>query len=216
MTGGIDRPGALDKAFEFIYKSGTDGDYYEFGVFKGVSLARAIRSDLAWKKKTGRNHIGRFIGFDSFEGLPVFVENDNLKGYEVFRPGQFSDTSPEIVWAELQREGMPIENVSLVPGFYADSLISKQTQDLLEGARAAIAHIDCDLYSSAKQCLDFLSDRLADGAVILFDDWFCYRGRPDHGVNRAFEEWRRESSFWISDYFNYSWAGRAFIINTKE
>jgi len=30
---GIDRPGALDKAFEFIYKSETDGNYFEFGVF---------------------------------------------------------------------------------------------------------------------------------------------------------------------------------------
>jgi O-methyltransferase len=213
---GIDRAGALDKAFEFIYKSETDGDYYEFGVFKGVSLARAIRSDVAWKKKTGRNHVTRFIGFDSFQGLPHFVEEDNLNGYEVFRQGQFADTSTGAVLAELERERVPADNVTLIPGFYSDSLIRQETLDKLEGTRVAIAHIDCDLYSSAKQCLDFLQGRLVDGAIMLFDDWFCYRGRPDHGVHRAFEEWRQEAPYWISDYFQYSWAGRAFIINVKE
>jgi O-methyltransferase len=216
MAGGIDRPGALDKAFEFIYKSETDGDYFEFGVFQGVSLARAVRSDLNWKKKTGCNHVRRFIGFDSFRGLPSFVEGDNLKGYEVFQPGQFSDTSQQKVRAELQREGMPMDNVTLIPGFYSQSLVSQETTARLHGARAAIAHIDCDLYSSAKECLDFLTGRLADGAVMLFDDWFCYRGRPDHGVHLAFDEWCQQSPYWVSDYFNYSWAGRAFIINTKE
>lgn len=216
MAGGIDRPGALDKAFEFIYKSETEGDYFEFGVFQGVSLARAIRADLNWKKKTGRDLVRRFVGFDSFEGLPSFVEGDNLKGYEVFQPGQFSDTSQERVRAELQREGMPTDNLTLIPGFYSDSLVAQENTEHLQGAQVAIAHIDCDLYSSAKECLDFLTGRLADGAVILFDDWFCYRGRPDRGVHQAFDEWRNQAPYWVSDYFNYSWAGRAFIINTKE
>jgi O-methyltransferase len=216
MMAGIDRPGALDKAFEFIYKSETDGDYFEFGVFQGVSLARAIRADLNWKKKTERDHVKRFIGFDSFKGLPSFVEGDNLKGYEVFQPGQFSDTSQEQVRAELQREGMPTDNVTLIPGFYSESLVSQDTSDRLRGSRAAIAHIDCDLYSSAKECLDFLTGRLTDGSMMMFDDWYCYRGRPDRGVHKAFDEWRQHSPYWVSDYFNYSWAGRAFIINTKE
>jgi O-methyltransferase len=213
---GIDRTGALNKAFEFVYKSETDGDYFEFGVFQGVSLARAIRADLSWKKKTGRAHVRRFVGFDSFEGLPSFVEDDNLKGYEVFQPGQFSDTSQERVLAELQREGMPTDSVTLIPGFYSQSLLSQETSARLQGVRVSIAHIDCDLYSSAKECLDFLTDRLADGAVILFDDWFCYRGRPDRGVHKAFDEWCQSAPCRVSDYFNYSWAGRAFIINTKE
>jgi len=178
-------------------------------------MARAIRADQNWKKKTGRDHIRRFIGFDSFEGLPSFVDGDNLKGYEVFQPGQFSDTSQEKVLAELQREGMPIDSVTLIPGFYSQSLLSQETTSLLHGARAAIAHIDYDLYSSAKKCLNFMTGRLSDGAVMLFDDWFCYCGRPDRGVHKAFDEWCQQAPYWVSDYFNYSWAGRAFIINTK-
>jgi hypothetical protein len=216
MAGGIDRPGALDKAFEFIYKSETDGDYFEFGVFQGVSMARAIRSDLAWKKKTGRSHVGRFVGFDSFEGLPSFEQGDHLDGYGVFQPGQFGDTDPQKVRAEIAREGMPVDNVVLIPGFFSASLVADATLRQLSGARVAIAHIDCDLYSSAKECLDFLDGRLADGAVLLFDDWFCYRGRPDRGVHKAFDEWCAGSALHVSDYFTYSWAGRAFIVNSGE
>jgi O-methyltransferase len=216
MAGGIDRPGALDKAFEFVYKSETDGDYYEFGVFKGVSLARALRSDSTWKKMTGRAHVQQFYGFDSFQGLPQFAETDKLEGYQVFTPGQFSETSIEAVREEIQREGMPTDKVSLFPGFFTESLNSQRTLKQLENSRVAIAHIDCDLYSSARDCLDFLDGRLVDGAIVLFDDWFCYRGRPDRGVHMAFEEWKAQKKYHVSDYFNYSWAGRAFIINTLE
>ncbi|MCQ9378578.1 class I SAM-dependent methyltransferase [Methyloversatilis sp. XJ19-49] len=213
MVTGIDRPGALDKAFEFIYKSETSGDYFEFGVFQGVSLARAVRSDLHWRKKTGRAHVSRFFGFDSFRGLPVFSDADQLEGYAVFQPGQFADTDSRTVYALIEGEGVPVDRVCLIPGFFSDSLVAESTTTQLAGSDVAIAHIDCDLYSSAKECLDFLGPRLVDGAVLLFDDWFCYRGRPDRGVHKAFDEWRMHNPHFVSDFFNYSWAGRAFIVN---
>lgn len=216
MAGGIDRPGALDKAFEFIYKSETDGDYYEFGVFQGVSIARALRSDIAWRKKTGRRHVERFFGFDSFEGFPPFSSADALAGYGVFQPGQFADTSPAAVRAQIAREQLPDDAVTLIPGFFSNSLNSDATRTELGRSRVAIAHIDCDLYSSARECLDFLDGRLADGAVLLFDDWHCYRGRPDRGVHKAFVEWQASHAYLVSDYFSYSWAGRAFIVNTPD
>lgn len=216
MAGGIDRPGALDKAFEFIYKSETDGDYYEFGVFQGVSIARALRADIAWRKKTGRHHIKRFFGFDSFEGFPPFSDADALPGYGVFQPGQFVDTSPAAVRAQIAREQLPDEAVTLIPGFFSSSLNADTTLAELGTSRVAIAHIDCDLYSSARECLEFLDGRLVDGAVLLFDDWYCYRGRPDRGVHKAFVEWQADHTYQVSDYFGYSWAGRAFIVNTTD
>jgi hypothetical protein len=217
MAGGIDMPDALDKAFEFIYKPETEGDYSEFGVFQGVSLARSIRADLNCKKETGCHHVRRFVGFDSFEGLPSFVEGDNLNGYRVFQSGQFPDTSQEKVSAELQCEGIPTDNLTLIPGFYSESLLANETTAHLQGVLVAIAHIGCDLHGSPKDCQDFLAGRLADGAVMLFDNWFCYRGRcPDRGVDQAFDEWRQQVPYWIFDYFNYNWAGRVFIMNTKD
>lgn len=216
MVGGIDRPGALDKAFEFIYKSESDGDYYEFGVFQGVSLARAVRADKVWRQKTGRHHVKRFFGFDSFEGFPAFTSEDALEGYGVFQPGQFANTSPDAVRAEIAREQLPVDAVTLIPGFFSQSLKSDTTSALLGASKVAIAHIDCDLYSSAQECLEFLDGRLVDGAVLLFDDWHCYRGRPDRGVHKAFVEWQSSRTYLVTEYFSYSWAGRAFIVNTPE
>lgn len=216
MASGIDRIGALSKAFEFIYKSETDGDYYEFGVFQGMSLGRAIRANTSWKKKTGRNFVHQFFGFDSFEGLPQFTNQDNLDGYGVFQPGQFSDTSDDAVLAKIKQEGLSAANVKLIPGFFSESLSADSTRRILSDSRVAIAHIDCDLYSSATECLAFLDGRLADGAVLLFDDWYCYRGRPDCGVHKAFVEWQSCRPYYVSDYFSYSWAGRAFIVNLKD
>ena len=213
MATGIDRIGALDRAFEFIYKSETIGDYYEFGVFQGVSIARALKSDMRWRKRTGRAYVDKFFGFDSFKGLPQFTAGDNLEGYGVFHPGQFGDTQPKKVLEKIASEGMPADRVTLIQGFFSETLGAETTHHLLSNSKVAIAHIDCDLYSSALECLDFLDGRLADGAVILFDDWFCYRGRPDRGVHKAFDEWCAKRNYMVSDYFTYSWAGRAFMVN---
>jgi hypothetical protein len=84
--------------------------------------------------------------------------------------------------------------------YFSDSLVS-------------IAHIDCDLYSSALDCLNFLDGRLADGAILLFDDWFCFRGHRDHGVRAALEVWSCGKKYDLIEYFSYSWAGKAFIVN---
>lgn len=216
MATGIDRIGALDKAFEFIYKSETDGDYLEFGVYQGVSMARAMKANLAWQRRTRRNHVNRFFGFDSFQGLPSFTEQDRLEDYQVFHEGQFNDTSANLVREKLLVEGLSIDNLELVAGMFSETLNAGDITAKLGNSMVAIAHIDCDLYSSAMDCLGFLQNRLADGAVLLFDDWFCYRGRPDRGVHKAFVDWQSASGYMISEYFNYSWAGKAFIVNCTD
>ena len=216
MTSGIDRLGALDKAFEFIYKSETDGDYCEFGVYQGVSLLRALQADYKWRKQTNRRHVKRFFGFDSFLGLPPFKKGDQLEGYEVFKEGQFDDTNVEMVLQRISEGGFKSDKIQLVSGLFSDTLTSPSVVEWFSNSVVSIAHIDCDLYSSALDCLNFLDGRLADGAILLFDDWFCFRGRRDCGVRAAFEYWSCKNKYRVTDYFPYSWAGKAFIVNTSD
>ncbi len=54
-----------------------------------------------------------------------------------------------------------------------------------EIGRVAFARVDCDLYQSAVECLDFLEGRLSDGAFLCFDDW---TDDPNTGETRAFLE----------------------------
>jgi hypothetical protein len=49
--------------------------------------------------------------------------------------------------------------------------------------------------------------------LFIFDDYFCYRGHPDHGVRGAFRKWLSESGYRCTSYLNYSWAGKVFIIH---
>src|SRR5687768_4046277 len=58
-------PEAVHKSLEYALAKGVSGDYLEFGVFKGASLLYA--QQRADELKLGAM---RFIGFDSFEGLP--------------------------------------------------------------------------------------------------------------------------------------------------
>lgn len=38
--------------------------------------------------------------------------------------------------------------------------------------------------------LEFVTDLLVDGTILIFDDWFLFRGRSDRGEQRAFAEWK--------------------------
>lgn len=197
--------GAMFQAFKFLGKSEIEGDYYEFGCFEGTSLIDAYYS-AQYTPKIQR----QFYAFDSFEGLPPLEDMDQLSDYNMFSEGQYG-CSKSAVEQNLINAGIPPGSVNYVEGYYDVSLAHEDTLVLMCNSKAAMIHVDCDLYSSAKDVLEFISGRIVDGAILMFDDWFCYRGRPDRGVARAFHEWKRTVPITFTEYFRYSWAGIAFI-----
>lgn len=83
---------------------------------------------------------------------------------------------------------MPPSRVTIVEGFFEDTLRPERRGSIpLE--QVAIAWVDCDLYASTVPVLDYLADRLPDGAVIVFDDWYHFKARPDRGQQLACSEW---------------------------
>lgn len=214
MSANFNRKEAMARAFEFKYKSAIDGDFYEFGVFQGVSLIEAMGQDRRFAKHLGMPATTRFFAFDSFQGLPALTRDDQLADYDVFDKGQYACVQ-ETVEKSVREAGFDLDRLACIPGFYENSLCDPATMVRLGDSKAAILHVDCDLYSSAKACLTFMTDRLVDGSLVLFDDWFCYKGRSDCGEQRAFGEWRDGCPFMASEYFRYSWAGICFILNTR-
>ena len=101
-------------------------------------------------------------GFDSFQGLPEDWGQYMSKG-------------------SFQQSALPEvrENVELVVGLFADTL-PRFLQQQLEGA--SFLHIDCDLYSSTKTVLDAFRDRIGNGTVLVFDEYYNYPGwtRGEH------------------------------------
>ena len=109
--------------------------------------------------------LARLWGFDSCRGLPETWNDQHPKG--MFR---------------LDHPPMPPEDVNLVVGWYSDTLPFVSLPDL------SFAHIDCDLYSSARTVFAAITRGhwLAADAVFVFDDFLT----PPlyNGVMRAYLE----------------------------
>lgn len=207
----LDRAKALDRAFEFVHKSDVTGLYCEFGVYQGLSLVRAMNSERKWRERSEHRAVTGFLAFDSFTGLPELRPEDRLDGYDVFRQGQFSDTSVDEVRRRLRKAGHDPDEVEFLEGWFEETLPTARVRDRLAAEGVAIVHLDCDLASSALACLTALTPHLRDGCVILYDDWFCYRARPDRGVRSAHHTWTTRTGHECTEYFRYGWSGIAFF-----
>jgi hypothetical protein len=142
-----------------IGRAPADGIIAEFGVWKGESV----------------NHIARRVsprlvhGFDSFEGLA-----EDWAGWREPR-GAFS-----------LRGRMPAvePNVRLVKGWFDRTL-----PGFLEESRSnfSLVHMDSDTYESTSTVLGLIGGRIAAGTVLIFDEYFGYRGWK-LGEFRAWQE----------------------------
>ena len=193
----------LDVAMQFATMCGIEGDYLEFGVFEGDSFVAAFH--LARKYQLPNM---RFYAFDSFEGLPQSTGIDATDQPGLAK-GALSSGGVERFRSIISRRGVDLRKVDLIPGFYQDSLKRK-----LPIKSAAIVYIDCDLYASTKPVLEFIGDYLQDGTILIFDDWFLFKGRPDRGEQRAFREWLAASGrFRASEFRKFGWHGNSFIVH---
>src|SRR5581483_2505416 len=169
--------GMLSHAFEFRKINGVEGDYFEFGLWRGKTFTYAHRM------KRRYNQTDMLLwGFDSFEGLPGIDDKKN----NIWSKGSFSCTEAELR-AILQRNGLRDEEYRLVAGFYQKSL-NEDLHQRLQGRQAAIVYVDCDLYSSTVEVLRFIRRYLVTGSIVCFDDFYNYKGSPYQGEQRALNE----------------------------
>lgn len=200
----------LSRAFTFASYTIPDGDYLEFGVWKGRSFVKAFHMWKAQHWRKGRMQRARFFAFDSFKGLPEPVDAVDRSTGE-FKKGDYT-FSQEAFEHVLRAKKVSRDRVCIVPGWFDESLTHavKKEQNLQQ---VAIAWIDCDLYASAVPVLEFLTDLIKDTAVIIFDDWYCFGGRPDRGEQKAFAEWlARHPELRAQSWYSPSWKAQSFIV----
>ncbi len=193
-------------AFSYVGDEKVDGDYLEFGVYQGRTFAYAYH---AIKRGKYDCHL---YAFDSFQGLP---EPDNVDTVlERFKEGECS-SSQEYFMRYLRKHKVDFSIVTVVPGWYDDTLTS-QTRERLGLKRASVVYIDCDMHKSTVPVLDFIKPMLQDGTVLLFDDWFCYRADPGKGQRRAVSDWlERFPEITLIEWRNFAIVGQSFIVNIK-
>ncbi len=199
----------LVDAITFTGSNGINGDYYEFGLGEGFSfiLANKTTKQLSGKFKNLKNT--RFIGFDSFEGLP---EIENIDKHITWKKGKYRYSSKKFI-DSLQKNKIDTKKVMIIKGLYKDSL-KKEAYDILKYLnykKASIIFIDCDLYKSAKQVMKFINNLIQEGTVIILDDWAMYKLRKDRGIQKAYYEWKKTNNYDIVPLCN-SYNRVAFII----
>lgn len=154
-------------------------DYLEFGVYQGGSIKHWV---------TANTHPdSRFVGFDTFEGLPEQWKRINDKmGRSAFDVG---GALPDVTDSR----------VSFVKGLFQDTLGG--FLETFEPRSRLVVHCDADLYSSTLFTLTRCADILVPGSIVVFDEFssvlnefaaladFCSAYRRDYDVIAATSEY---------------------------
>ena len=151
------------------------GDIVECGVYRGESVQWIARS------VSDRGSEKTIFACDSFEGFPEEevgrIDLASLRFlFRVRKKFRMCGDTP----ARLERF-FDVFNVrgEIVKGYFSETL------PRLADTRFCFIHLDCDIYSSYKDCLRLLYDNLVPGGVVVFDD---YRAPKWPGAEIAVEE----------------------------
>lgn len=182
----------LNKLFNlgrFVVKHNIPGDFVECGVYNGGSAA-AIAFSLG--------HSGKKIWlYDSFEGLPDIREE--LDG--IFASNYVGKCvgSEEKVKEALKIVSCNEKNYIIKKGWF-ENTFKEQLPD-----KVALLHIDADWYESVKLSLDTFYERVAEGGVIVLDDFGCWEGCrqafydfvEERKIKPLLERFGFSQAFWI-------------------
>ena len=196
----------LFNALQFVSMNRVPGDYLEFGVFEGANFVPAYH--LA---QTLGLHSMRFHAFDSFDGLPA-IDGVDADGFRHFHEGEFR-SSIDTFKHNVASKGVDNAKLTVTAGWF-DRVLNEQTRQSLAIDKAAVVFIDCDLYESTVPILEFITEYVQEGTVIIFDDWFCFRGNPDRGEQRAFREWlEKHPHIKATELFRFGWQHNSFVLH---
>lgn len=205
---------AFRKCFEYLGGTQIEGEILEFGTLRGYTarLLANLMKEFGWR--------GRLYLYDSFEGLPPLRSPIDEQSYEVainkvWFSGQMAvEEGTNLRIMQVLSKIIPPSRLRVVRGYYEETLESHPPE-----SKAALVHIDCDLYSSTRYVLEMLiaKDLLQDGTIILFDDFNCNRANPQMGERRAFADtFEAQQRFHCSPFFSYGWHGQAYFIHDRH
>lgn len=125
----------------------------EVGVYRGGgSYFMALVADKMFRRKA------TIHACDTFEGHPdeidPVVDNNHW-------PGKFGGAS----FADVQSYLAGFTNVKLHRGRFQDSCVE------VSGEQFCFVHVDVDIFSATRACLDFFADRLLTGGIMVVDDY---------------------------------------------
>jgi O-methyltransferase len=191
MTG-IARLQALVDAVRHCERAGIPGAFAECGVWRGGSVLAMILTLQELGTSDRDIHL-----YDTFEGMTEPSEHDvsaiDPPALETWRDAEGRGERPwpqvfdeetfneDAVRATLAETGYPEERLHLVAGPVEETLPARAPEAL------ALLRLDTDWYESTRHELDHLYPRLAEGGVLIIDDYGHWEG-----ARRAVDEYFAE------------------------
>jgi O-methyltransferase len=184
----IERLFSLHKCVEYVCAAGVAGDLAECGVWRGGSCM-LMAFGLLRASDTGR----RIYLYDTFAGHPPpdpakDVDLWGNRGIDDWRAQESAGTLREWGAASLAevRENLlstcyPEDRLIFVEGMVETTLPATAPEKL------ALLRLDSDWYESTRVALRHLYPRLAEGGVLIIDDYGHYRGQRQ-AVDEYFAE----------------------------
>jgi O-methyltransferase len=207
---GMSKNLGLLAGWHFISRIELEGDYLEFGVFRGETFRNAILAARQGFRGTREGkYFGKFFAFDSFQGLPKVASmsdpnNPYIQGEFCSSRQVFNDTL-----GKLSQKNA----VHVIEGWFSE-VLNPETAKRIPLSLAAFINIDCDLYEPTVSVLEFVLPYLQTGTVIYFDDWYSLKGSIADGEGRACQEWlERHKNIKLVEYRNIGITGKMFIVN---
>ena len=164
------------------------GNVIEVGCWRGGSgcllAARIAAADV---------HNTTIFLCDTFQGIVKAGCHDE------FYQGQELADSSKMVVVDLAKR-LSVKNVTILSGVFPE-----QTGRQIEDCLFKFAHIDVDVYQSARDAFEWLLPRLVDGAIVVFDD-YGFASTP--GIRRYIDELQGQPDLVIIRNIN----GQAVVI----
>jgi O-methyltransferase len=159
--------------FEKALKNNVQGDVVELGCYVGTTTLFLRRLLLAYKSDKILH------AYDSFEGLPPKTAEDASPAGEQFKAGELHAQRSAFV-KHFKQAGLPL------PVMHKAWFSELTPDDMPE--KIAFAFLDGDFYGSIRDSLKLVWPRLAEGAIVVVDD---YQSEALPGAKRAVDEWIR-------------------------
>jgi O-methyltransferase len=155
-----------------VLAEGIAGDFVECGVWRGG--ASFLVADIL--RQAGLDDRQVWL-FDSFEGHRPPEERDGQAALDYARdtdsPYYFDNC--RVAVEDVRRTAHELQLApycEIVKGWFDETLPVWRERI----GPIALLRLDCDWYASVRCCLDTLYDQVADGGLVVFDDYFDYEG----------------------------------------
>ena len=173
------------------------GQYVEFGVYRGEMMYAA-------QKILGGN-ISKFIGLDTFEGLPepAFADQEKF----VFERAGFMSAAEQQV-AKMTTDAQ----AQLIKGDFRDLRIADAAKSTFDNLSVVV--IDSNWPSSNEAALDLAIPYVQNGTIVFFDDYFTAT-RDGNYTNDKIEIIQKQGEIKFHYFNTYAPCAVAYIIEKQ-